>query len=105
MSLSQFAVNLPSFASTGGFFQDQTSASDAELASIHIMMHAAIIHLHRDLMELVPASYQRCLVAANNMTAVVRELGDGDYDYLEPIVSVSDRPGVGSPQRRRLTVP
>lgn len=53
------------------------------------MMHAATIHLHRDFLEIIPASYQRCLVAANGMTSIIRELSDGDYDYLDPIISVS----------------
>ena len=88
MSLSQFAANLPPFSSSG-LFHDQSAVSDVELASIHIMMHAATIHLHRDFLEIISASYQRCLAAANAMTSIIRELSDGDYDYLDPIVSVS----------------
>lgn len=87
-SLSLFAANLPSFASPA-LYQDRPAVSDVELASIHIMMHAATVHLHRDFMDMLPASYNKCIVAANAMTSIIRELGELDYDYLDPIVSVS----------------
>ena len=69
--------------------------SDVELASIHIMMHATTIHLHRDFMDKLPASYTKCLVAANAMTSIIHDLGEPDYDYMDPIVSVSASPFPG----------
>ena len=35
-----------------------------------------------------PASYQRCLFAATSITSMIRELNDGDYSFLNPIISV-----------------
>ncbi|KAJ3519680.1 hypothetical protein NM688_g9266 [Phlebia brevispora] len=84
--LSNFASNLPSFAPQG-LYQEKPAVSDVELASIHIMIHAATIHLHRDFMEMLQSSYNKCLVAANLMTTIVQELCDVDYDFLDPIVS------------------
>ena len=69
--------------------------SDVELASIHIMMHATSIHLHRDFMDKLPTSYTKCLVAANAMMSIIHDLGELDYDYLDPIVSVSAPPFPG----------
>lgn len=93
-SLSFFVDNLPSFASQG-IYQGRPVVSDVELASIHIMMHATTIHLHRDFMDKLPASYTKCLVAANAMTSIIHDLGEPDYDYMDPIVSVSASPFPG----------
>lgn len=80
-------------------YQDQLCPNDVELVSIHTLMHVATIHLHRDLLMMYSASYQRCLTAANAVTSMIRELNDGDYSFLNPILSVrrSNPLRVGSP--------
>ncbi|KIP10264.1 hypothetical protein PHLGIDRAFT_125626 [Phlebiopsis gigantea 11061_1 CR5-6] len=85
IDISQFGAGLPPLASS--VYQDQLCANDVELVSIHTLMHASTIHLHRDLLMMYPASYQRCLVAANAITSMIRELNDGDYSFLNPIIS------------------
>ncbi len=87
MSLQQFEANLPPVAAP--LYYDHLEPSDADSMSIRIMMHTSTIHLHRDFLEVNTTSYERCFVAANSMTSITRELNDGDYDYLNPIVSVS----------------
>ena len=86
MEISQFGAGLPPLASS--VYQEQLCANDVELVSIHTLMHASTIHLHRDLLMMYPASYQRCLVAANAITSMIRELNDCDYSFLNPIISV-----------------
>ena len=63
--------------------------SGVDYLSLQSAMYAATIHLHRDDLEVQPESYQKCLWAANSMTALVRQLRDNDYDSLCSIISVS----------------
>lgn len=98
MSLSQFAQNLPSVSSL--VFQDHRSSYDVELVSIHTLMNASIIHLHRDFFELYPASLQRCLLAAHAITDAIHELSGNDYDFLNPILSVSSAAPSAPPAAR-----
>lgn len=94
MEITQFGASLPPLASS--VYQDHLSANDIELVSVHTLLHASTIHLHRDLIMMHPASYQRCLVAANAITSMIRELNDGDYSFLNPIISVRN-PHIGYP--------
>lgn len=44
-------------------------------------------------MEVNVASYQRCLLAAQFITNMIGDFSDADYDYLNPIISVSTNSG------------
>ena len=83
--LIQFGAQMPQL--TSSVYQDQLSRNDLELVSIHTLMHTSTIHLHRDLLVL-PTSYHRCVGAANAVTGMIKELNEGDYPFLCPIISV-----------------
>ena len=88
VELSQFGAALPDFAST--VYQDQLCPSDVELVSIKTLMHAATIHVHREYLAMYHQSYDRCVRAANAITGMITaELNEGDYSFLNPIISVS----------------
>jgi hypothetical protein len=70
-------------------FKDRLSPNDRAILSIHTLMNASIIHLHRDFLDQYPTSYSRCVSAAHSITKAVRELNDRDYEFLNPIISVS----------------
>lgn len=71
-------------------FRDHYSPTDIALLTVHTLMNTAIIHLHRDFLEHYQSSYNRCVSAAHSITKAVRELNDTDYEYLNPILSVSE---------------
>lgn len=82
--LIQFRANMPQL--TSSVYQDQLSQNDLELVSIHTLLHASMIHLHRDLLML-PTSYHRCVGAAGAVTGMIKELNEGDYAFINPIIS------------------
>ena len=57
LELIQFGANMPQLSSS--VYQDQLSRNDLELVSIHTLLHASTIHLHRDLLTVSPPSYHR----------------------------------------------
>ena len=90
VSVSQFLSNLSSMHSQQF---SMPFVSGVDYLSLQTAMFAATIHLHRDDLEVQPQSYQKCLWAANSMTALIRQLRDNDYDSLCPIISVSSSRG------------
>ena len=86
MSVTQYLSNLSNLHSQQF---SMPFLSGADYLSLQTAMYAATIHLHRDDLEVEPQSYQKCLWAANAMTALVRQLRDNEYDTLCPIISVS----------------
>lgn len=91
MSLAQFSVNLPCLGGQNGH-QAPFSANDVELLNVHTLIYAATIYLNRPLADVQPASFEKCLMAAGAVTALIRQLSDRDYEYLDPISSVSASP-------------
>ncbi|THH31857.1 hypothetical protein EUX98_g2331 [Antrodiella citrinella] len=85
MSLSQFASNLPGLGMSAG--QGPFSLNEIDLFVIHTLIHVSTLHLHRDLAKTQAVAYEKCWIAANKVISLVRELNDGDYDYLDPINS------------------
>ncbi|KAI0081436.1 hypothetical protein K474DRAFT_1682025 [Panus rudis PR-1116 ss-1] len=85
MSLSQLSANLPPVR------VDSESNSipliDIDLLTIHTLVQVSIIHLHRELADTNQESYQKCIVAANTVTAYLRQLSDNEFVYLDPINS------------------
>ena len=70
-------------------YQEHLCPKDIELISIKTLMYTATIYLHRDLLSVHWDSYERCVGAADAVTAMTQELSDLDYSYLNPIISVS----------------
>lgn len=87
MSLAQFSVNLPCIGSINGA-QVPLSGTDVELVNVHTLIYAATIYLNRTLADVQPTSYEKCLIAASSITALIRQLGVQDYEFLDPISSV-----------------
>ncbi|TCD63276.1 hypothetical protein EIP91_005766 [Steccherinum ochraceum] len=85
MSLSQFAANLPLIGMASG--QNPLSLADIDLFVIHTMIHVSTLHLHRDLAKTQAVPYEKCWIAANAVTTLVRELSENDYNFLDPIIS------------------
>ncbi|THH13887.1 hypothetical protein EUX98_g9672, partial [Antrodiella citrinella] len=67
--------------------QGPFSLNEIDLFVIHTLIHVSMLHLHRDLAKTQAVAYEKCWIAANNVISLVRELNDGDYDYLDPINS------------------
>ncbi|KAI0927943.1 hypothetical protein AcW2_004110 [Taiwanofungus camphoratus] len=84
MSLAQLSANIPHINRPNHFL---LSDDDIDLVGIHTLIYAATIHLNRDFIETQPSSYEKCLISANSVTALVRNLSDNDYDFLDPINS------------------
>lgn len=87
MSLAQFSANLPWISRHTNQFTP--TRADVDLVSIHTLIYTATIHLHRDHIETQTPSFEKCLYAASSVAALVRELNEDDYAFLDPINSVS----------------
>ena len=92
MSLAQFSANLPGISRHANQFAP--TRADVELVTIHTLIYTATIHLHRDHIETQTPSFEKCLYAASSVAALVRELGEDDYAFLDPINSVSGLRGL-----------
>ncbi|KAF7323492.1 adenylate kinase [Mycena chlorophos] len=80
LALQRFALTLPAFM---GYEAWRTAAPliDVDLFAVHTMIHVSTLHLHKDTPG--PASLQ----AGNLVLSYIRQLNDGDYEYLDPILS------------------
>lgn len=67
----------------------------------HTLAHSAIMHLYRPFSRDDPGAYQKCLRGARAVVAIINNLGDRDYDLLDPMVGV--RYHVGTPTWCLLT--
>ncbi|KAI0355064.1 hypothetical protein OH77DRAFT_1403965 [Trametes cingulata] len=85
MSLSQFLNDLSNLSSQQ--YGSRRIVTTADVVDMQTLIHAAMIHLHRDALEVQPQSYQKCVWAANAMASMIRSLGDNDYDLLCPIIA------------------
>ncbi|KZT74019.1 hypothetical protein DAEQUDRAFT_682747 [Daedalea quercina L-15889] len=85
MSLAQFSANLPGISRHANQFAP--TRADVDLVTIHALIYAATIHLNRDHIETQTVSFEKCLYAASSVAALVRELGEDDYAFLDPINS------------------
>ncbi|KAJ7118890.1 hypothetical protein C8R44DRAFT_789556 [Mycena epipterygia] len=80
LALQRFALNLPVFVGYEAW-RTQTPLIDVDLFAVHTMMHVATLHLYKD------ALGRETLHAGNSVLALIRQLNDGDYEYLDPILS------------------
>ncbi|TFY60244.1 hypothetical protein EVJ58_g5273 [Rhodofomes roseus] len=85
MSLAQFSANLPGISRHTNQFAP--TRADVDLVTIHTLIYTATIHLHRDHIEAQTQSFEKCLYAASSVAALVRELNEDDYAFLDPINS------------------
>ncbi|KAI0730124.1 hypothetical protein C8Q72DRAFT_824207 [Fomitopsis betulina] len=85
MSLAQFSANLPGISQHTNQFSP--TRSDVDVVTIHTLIYTATIHLHRDHIETQTPSFEKCLYAASSVAALVRELNEDDFAFLDPINS------------------
>ncbi|KAF7298510.1 adenylate kinase [Mycena kentingensis (nom. inval.)] len=80
LALQRFAMNLPTFV---GYEAWRTTAPliDVDLFAVHTMVHVSTLHLYKD--SPGPETFQ----AGNSVLAYIRQLNDGDYEYLDPLLS------------------
>jgi hypothetical protein len=81
LALQRFALNLPAFVGYEAW-RTQAPLIDVDLFAVHTMMHVATLHLYKD------ALGRETFLAGNSILALIRQLNDGDYEYLDPILSV-----------------
>ncbi|KAJ7494467.1 hypothetical protein B0H11DRAFT_2004760 [Mycena galericulata] len=80
LALQRFALYLPAFVGYEAW-RTQAPLIDVDLFAVHTMMHVATLHLYKD------ALGGESLHAGNSILALIRQLNDGDYEYLDPILT------------------
>ncbi|KAJ7144900.1 hypothetical protein C8R43DRAFT_1013406 [Mycena crocata] len=80
LALQRFAMNLPAFVGYEAW-RTQAPLIDVDLFAVHTMMHVATLHLYKDQLG------RETFHAGNSILALIRQLNDGDYEYLDPILS------------------
>jgi len=81
LAVKRFSMSLPSFVGYEAW-RNQPPLIDVDLFTIHTMVHVSTIHLQGD-----PPEKETC-EAVNSILSLIRQLNDGDYEYLDPILSV-----------------
>jgi hypothetical protein len=81
LALQRFALNLPVFVGYEAW-RTQAPLIDVDLFAVHTMMHVATLHLYKD------ALGREAFLAGNSILVLIRQLNDGDYEFLDPILSV-----------------
>lgn len=54
----------------------------------HTLAHAAVIHLYQRFVQDDPMAYEKCSRAASAIVAIIKHIGERDYDFLDPIIGV-----------------
>ncbi|KAJ7348963.1 hypothetical protein DFH08DRAFT_863952 [Mycena albidolilacea] len=80
LALQRFALNLPAFVGYEAW-RTQAPLIDVDLFAVHTMIHVATLHLYKD------APGRETFLAGNSILALIRQLNDEDYEYLDPILS------------------
>ncbi|KAJ7491131.1 hypothetical protein FB451DRAFT_1079995 [Mycena latifolia] len=80
LALQRFALNLPAFVGYEAW-RTQAPLIDVDLFAVYTMMHVSTLHLYKD------ALGRETFHAGNSVLALIRQLNDGDYEYLDPILS------------------
>ena len=87
LALTTFLATVPEYildsTATG------TVRVDPDLALVHTLIQVAIIQLYQPLIGKDHNAYEKCLNAAKKVTTIARNLIDGDYSLLDPILGVS----------------
>lgn len=60
---------------------------ELHLAVIHILIFTSVIHLERNSVRSNRISFRKCVMAVHSITAVIHQLGNDDYEDLDPILS------------------
>ncbi|KAJ7611661.1 hypothetical protein FB45DRAFT_313702 [Roridomyces roridus] len=80
LALQRFSANLPAFV---GFeaWRTQAPLIDVDLFAVHTMMHVSTLHLYKEVLG------RESLHAGNSILGLIRQLNDGDYEHLDPILT------------------
>ncbi|KAH8824646.1 hypothetical protein DL96DRAFT_1614642 [Flagelloscypha sp. PMI_526] len=79
-ALQRFMAALPGFLGQEAWRMTAPFV-DVDLLCIHTLVHVSTIHLQKDHFE------QDALLCANSVTALIRQLSEGDYEFLDPILT------------------
>ncbi|KAF8823735.1 hypothetical protein HHX47_DHR9000380 [Lentinula edodes] len=81
-ALQRFLTSLPLFL---GFepWRNQAPFLDVELLTIHTVANVCTIHINKNNLEM------ENLQAANYVLTLIRQLGQTDYEWLDPLISVN----------------
>ncbi|KAJ7684465.1 hypothetical protein DFH06DRAFT_968843 [Mycena polygramma] len=80
LALQRFVLNLPAFVGYEAW-RTQAPVIDVDLFAVHTMVNVATLHLYKD------APGHETFHAGNAILTLIRQLNDGDYEYLDPILS------------------
>jgi hypothetical protein len=56
------------------------------LIVIHTLTHAAMVHLYSRFAPDDPISYEKCLLSARSVVAIIKHIADADLVFLDPII-------------------
>lgn len=84
-AISRLSISIPP-ARSGVEEHTGRPRVDASLTVIHALLHAATIQLHSPFAFKDPASQQRSSTVAALATAMVHDLDESDYAFLDPIM-------------------
>ncbi|KAJ7090422.1 hypothetical protein B0H15DRAFT_838560 [Mycena belliarum] len=79
LALQRFTLNLPAFVGYEAW--RRAPLIDVDLFSVHTMLHVSTLQLYKD----TPG--RETLHAGHAILALIRQLSDGDYEYLDPNMS------------------
>ncbi|KAF8191549.1 hypothetical protein K438DRAFT_1830705 [Mycena galopus ATCC 62051] len=80
LALQRFSLNLPAFVGYEAW-RTQAPLIDVDLFAVHTLMHVSTLHLHKDTLS------RETFHAGNSILALIRQLNDADYEFLDPILS------------------
>ncbi|KAJ7684461.1 hypothetical protein DFH06DRAFT_969742 [Mycena polygramma] len=80
LALQRFTLDLPVFLGYEAW-RTQAPMIDVNLFAVHTMVNVATLHLYKD------APGHETFHAGNAILTLIRQLNDGDYEYLDPIMS------------------
>ncbi|CAK5279243.1 unnamed protein product [Mycena citricolor] len=80
MALDRFCLHLPPFVGYESW-RTQSPLIDVDLFAIHTMVHVSRIHLHKHTLG------RQAFQAASSVLGLIRQLTDGDYQFLDPTLS------------------
>ncbi|KAL0577332.1 hypothetical protein V5O48_004656 [Marasmius crinis-equi] len=87
-ALQRFLTTLPFFVGYEAW-RTQAPFLDVDLFTVHTLVNVCNIHLHGGIVQTMEIDTNNCipLQAANYIMSLMRQLSQGDYEYLDPLIS------------------
>lgn len=87
-TLRSFTSVIPPFKKRAGGHLDSL---DSHLIAIHTFVHCCSINLEKNLIMTNADSLKTCLLAVDSITAIVQQLSEDEFIYVDVLLSVSFR--------------